>query len=156
MAGVLDDVHGMSANSHFGSLAKDTFGDIVPAVKDWGVSKLKDAGAWVKDQASDVMGDVAGRVHSAWDAATGLFDTGGVLEPGEFAYNASRKPEAVFNHRQFREFAESAGGANRARRTEFVITNWDKGSGYFREIADDAINGDRAYRGSIQRMGRHG
>lgn len=69
----------------------------------------------------------------------GVYDNGGIIPPGGVAVNLSRKPEAVFTNRQFAQYANG----NRASRSEFVITNWNKGTGYFREIAEDAVD-DRA------------
>lgn len=40
-----------------------------------------------------------------------IYDNGGILEPGALAYNASKKPEAVFNHRQFAQYAADAAGS---------------------------------------------
>ncbi|MDN4162943.1 tape measure protein [Nocardioides abyssi] len=76
----------------------------------------------------------------------GIFDNGGILEPGHFAYNASNKPEAVFNQKQFKAYAENAGTRNeRPRRSEMVITNWNTGEGYIRDIARDEVDSDSAY-----------
>lgn len=83
----------------------------------------------------------------------GVFDNGGILEPGSFAYNASKRPEAVFNHRQFRDFAESAGAAQANQRYAMTIVNWQTGEGYIRAIADDAIDNYDNYNGARRRMG---
>lgn len=81
----------------------------------------------------------------------GIFDSGGVLEPGHFAYNASNRPEAVFNHRQFEQFADGVAGS-RPRRTEIRITNWKTGEGYMREIADEAVADERSFAATTRRM----
>lgn len=39
-----------------------------------------------------------------------------------------------------------------ATRTEFVITNWRTGEGYFREIAEDTYHGEDEFAGSTRRM----
>lgn len=39
-----------------------------------------------------------------------------------------------------------------ARRTEFVITNWHTGEGYFRQIAEDTVDGADAFAGTTRRM----
>ncbi|MDQ0793555.1 phage tail tape measure protein [Streptomyces sp. B1I3] len=86
-----------------------------------------------------------------------IFDTGGVLEPGMLAYNASSRPEAVFNHRQFKSFAESAGSANTTNAPssyEMQITNWDKGTGYIRAVARDEVSANDSFNSTTGRMGR--
>lgn len=68
----------------------------------------------------------------------GIFDNGGILEPGALAYNASRKPEAVFNQKQFKSFAEGRNN-ERPKTMAMVITNWDEGTGYIEAIVDESI-----------------
>ncbi|TKT03447.1 phage tail tape measure protein [Streptomyces lasalocidi] len=83
-----------------------------------------------------------------------IFDTGGVLEPGMLAYNASRKPEAVFNHSQFKSFAESAGSSQSMPSSfEMQITNWDKGTGYIRAVARDEVSANEQFNTYRRRMG---
>lgn len=63
-----------------------------------------------------------GTAREAWEAAkhsVGLFDTGGVLKSGNFAFNASGRPERILNPRQtqlFEQFVSLlgrvAGGVN--------------------------------------------
>lgn len=83
-----------------------------------------------------------------------IFDTGGVLEPGMLAYNASSKPEAVFNHSQFKSFAESAGSAQAMPSSfDLQITNWDKGTGYIRAVAKDEVSANERFNNTRGRMG---
>lgn len=83
-----------------------------------------------------------------------IFDTGGVLEPGMLAYNASSRPEAVFNHSQFKSFAESAGSAQAMPdRFAMTIDNWDKGTGYIRAVAKDEVSANERFNYSRGRMG---
>ncbi|MFD8618261.1 phage tail tape measure protein [Streptomyces sp. NPDC059513] len=83
-----------------------------------------------------------------------LFDTGGVLEPGMMAYNASGRPEAVFNHQQFKSFAESAGNAQTMPSSfDMQITNWDKGTGYIRAVARDEVSAADDFNTYRRRMG---
>ncbi|MET7741977.1 phage tail tape measure protein [Streptomyces sp. NPDC005385] len=84
-----------------------------------------------------------------------IFDTGGVLEPGMLAYNASSKPEAVFNHRQFKSFAESAGSSQAMPSSfELQITNWDKGTGYMSAVARTEIEANDSFNYTTGRLGR--
>jgi len=48
--------------------------------------------------------------------------------------------------------ASGSGVSGRASRTEFVITNWHTGEGYFREIAEDTYAGEDAFAGTTRRM----
>lgn len=79
----------------------------------------------------------------------GIYDNGGILPPGGVAVNLSRKPEAVFTHRQFSQYANG----RRSERVEMTITNWRTGEGYMRRIADDAIDDAASYSGLRTRMG---
>ena len=81
----------------------------------------------------------------------GIFDNGGVLEPGQLAFNASKKPEAVYNHKQFKQFAEAQAGAGN-RRAALTITNWKDGEGYIEEIADRAVSGNSQFTDQLGRM----
>ncbi|MEU3599895.1 phage tail tape measure protein [Streptomyces sp. NPDC006798] len=82
-----------------------------------------------------------------------IFDQGGVLQPGQLAYNASRRPEAVFNHSQFKSFAESAGSSNTGQMTyEMTVTNWDKGTGYIRAVARDEVDSAEQFNTYRRRM----
>ncbi|WP_191480128.1 tape measure protein [Nocardioides ochotonae] len=80
-----------------------------------------------------------------------IFDNGGILEPGALAFNASRKPEAVFNHRQFAAFAEANNA--RPRRVELVVGD-RRFDAYMREVAEDTYHGETAYAGTTRRMMR--
>lgn len=73
------------ATSGWGGMLKDAMFSVLGKVKDW----------------------VNGKIPGPGPIPGGIFDSGGVLEPGHYAFNASRKPEAVFNHRQFEAFAEA-------------------------------------------------
>jgi len=85
----------------------------------------------------------------------GVFDNGGVLEPGAFAYNASKRPEAVYNHKQFKQFAEAQSGNNRPARFDLHLDRNSKIAlhGYVSEIAGDTYNGETAFAGTTRRMG---
>lgn len=84
----------------------------------------------------------------------GVFDQGGILAPGALAFNASNKPEAVFNHRQFQAFAERAGTQNGSGTFSgrITMTNWEEGRGYFESVAQDEIQAEREYENSMGRM----
>ena len=81
----------------------------------------------------------------------GIFDSGGILAPGAIAMNMSKRPEAVFTHRQFREFAD--GGSSGPRRVELVVGE-RRFDAYMREVAEDTYNGERAFDGTARRMHR--
>lgn len=93
---------------------------------------------------------INGKIPGPGPIPGGIFDQGGVLNPGAIAMNMSKRPEAVFTHRQFRDLAGSASGGRR----EFTITNWRDGTGYFRDIAEDTYNGERSFEGTAARMNR--
>lgn len=86
----------------------------------------------------------------------GIYDNGGILEPGGIAFNASNKPEAVFNQQQFKKFAEGRTAAD--TRPSVFDLHLDRDSsvrlhGYVQDIAEDTYNGERAYAGTTRRMG---
>lgn len=85
----------------------------------------------------------------------GIFDNGGVLEPGKFAYNASNKPEAVFNQSQFKQFAESAGNKAAAFPREVTLNvEGQRFRAYVSEVARDEIDEDYAYTNNVRGMSR--
>lgn len=81
----------------------------------------------------------------------GIFDNGGILEPGMLAFNASKKPEAVYNHKQFKQFAEASAGAGN-RRQALTITNWKDGTGYIEDIAGRVVDSNDMFSSQIGRM----
>jgi hypothetical protein len=84
----------------------------------------------------------------------GIFDNGGVLEPGKFAYNASNKPEAVFNQRQFKSFAQSAGNRNAFPREVTLNVEGERFRAYVEGVARDEMDEEHAYSNSVRRMSR--
>lgn len=88
-------------------------------------------------------------------SALGIFDNGGVLEPGAIAFNASRKPEAVFNHTQFKQFAESAGSGQAAFPKKVTVQiGAEQFDGYVRDLARDEIDDNHAYSNTVRGMRR--
>jgi hypothetical protein len=139
---------------------------VISNIKKWVSGGFDKFGAWgniASDAAKSIGNSVVQYVNDKIpnrflpdNPIPSIFDTGGVLEPGMLAYNASRKPEAVFNHSQFKSFAESAGAANTAASTgvyEMRITNWDKGTGYIRAIAQDEVESAATFTNYRERMG---
>ncbi|MFE9497263.1 phage tail tape measure protein [Streptomyces collinus] len=84
-----------------------------------------------------------------------IFDTGGVLEPGMLAYNASSRPEAVFNHSQFKSFAENAGNANAAQFPSTLTLEVEgyKFNAYVRGLASDEVSSAERFNNTRRRMG---
>lgn len=84
-----------------------------------------------------------------------IFDTGGVLEPGMLAYNASSKPEAVFNHKQFQSFAESAGNAGATSFPERLTLEVEgqKFNAYVRGVSRDEVAANERFNTTRGRMG---
>lgn len=150
-------------NSSWLSLISKVKG-IISSIKGWVTNGFDKFGAWggmIKDSAKSIANNVVQYVNDKIpnrflpdNPIPSIFDTGGVLEPGMLAYNASRKPEAVFNHSQFKSFAESAGNANAMPSTfEMQITNWDKGTGYIRAVARDEVSSNETFNNYRRRMG---
>ncbi|WP_036959285.1 hypothetical protein [Promicromonospora kroppenstedtii] len=100
---------------------------------------------------------------------SGLFDQGGWLPNGGVGLNLTGKPEAVLTPAESqalkagvvssiaeaRRYERGQGQQTRTadgRRVELVITNWEKGTGYFREIAEDAIDDANEFAGTTRRM----
>lgn len=99
---------------------------------------------------------------------SGLFDQGGWLPNGGVGMNLTGKPEAVLtpaeskalkagvisSTAEARRYAGQKSETRTAdgRRVELVITNWEKGTGYFREIAEDAVESASEFAGSTGRM----
>lgn len=115
-------------------------------------------GALIRKGASSLIGDAADYAADKIPGGSllkklGVFDNGGILEPGMLAFNASKKPEAVYNHKQFRQFAEAQAGAGSNRRVALTITNWRDGTGYMEEIAEGAVNGHSRFSAQLGRMG---
>ncbi|GAA1924869.1 hypothetical protein GCM10009737_28230 [Nocardioides lentus] len=83
---------------------------------------------------------------------TGIFDNGGVLEPGALAYNASKRPEAVYNHRQFRAFADSFAERDAGPRRVDLVVGDRRFEAYLREVAADTYHGEDDFAGTVRRM----
>lgn len=140
------------------------FLDAVNAVKSFArsmggwVSELAHMGGWggmirqmIAGVGASFRGWVNGKVPGPGPIPGGIFDSGGILEPGTFAFNASKKPEAVFNHRQFASLVDGVGGTHGPKRVTLSVGERDFVA-YMTEVADDAINGDRAFRNTTRRM----
>lgn len=164
-AGSAEPLIGGRSKSSWLSTIKDLPGKIKDA---WSASKKIGNSPWAKEIGKAVPAMFRSTVDYA-DAkipnkllpdtpirsalkSLGIFDNGGVLEPGQLAFNASKKPEAVYNHKQFKQFAEAQTGAGN-RRTALTITNWKDGTGYFEEIAEDVVDGRSDFDSQIGRMG---
>lgn len=164
-AGAAEPLIGGRSKSSWLSTIKDLPGKIKDA---WSASKKIGNSPWAKEIGKAVPAMFRDTVDYA-DAkipnkllpdtpirsalkSLGIFDNGGVLEPGQLAFNASKKPEAVYNHKQFKQFAEAQTGAGN-RRTALTITNWKDGTGYFEEIAEDVVDGRSDFDSQIGRMG---
>jgi hypothetical protein len=124
---------------------------VLKNLKGW-VSELASMGGFggliqqmVKGVGGQFTSFINGKVPGPGPLSGGIFDNGGILEPGQFAFNASKKPEAVFNNKQFAAYANNNASQAGSGKYEFVITNWDTGTGYFREIADDQIDANNEY-----------
>lgn len=148
---------GFNTVAHLGS--SDTGGilsaitGVLKGLTGW-ISELANMGGFgglISQVATKVVHDVADFAKSK--ASFGIFDDGGILEPGGIAYNASKKPEAVFNQKQFSQYANNA-QASGTTRAEFTITNWKTGEGYFREIAGEEIDDAGNYAASGNRRNR--
>lgn len=105
---------------------------------------MRQVRTWINDKVPGPGGPIPG----------GIFDSGGVLEPGAVAVNTSKRPEAVFTHDQFRAFMDGSSRATASRRVELTITNWETGRGYMREIADDSSADRDEFGAMLARMGR--
>lgn len=75
----------------------------------------------------------------------GIFDNGGILAPGGLAYNASSKPEAVFNHKQFKAYAQGGGSRNAFPRKLTLVVNDQQFDAYVRDTARDEIGAEETY-----------
>lgn len=166
--------HGGGAEPLIGGRSKSswlsTIKDLPGKIKDaWAASKRIGSSPWAKEIGKAIPAMFRSTVNYA-DAkipnkllpdnpikgalkSLGIFDNGGVLEPGQLAFNASKKPEAVYNHKQFRQFAEAQAGSGSNRRVAMTITNWKDGTGYFEEIAEQAVDGNARFTAQIGRMG---
>lgn len=147
-----------------------TIKDLPGKIKDvWAASKRIGSTPWAKEISKAVPSMFRSTVDYADDKipnkllpdnpirgalkSLGIFDNGGVLEPGQLAFNASKKPEAVYNHKQFKQFAEAQAGSGTTSRVAMTITNWRDGTGYFEEIAEQAVDGNARFTAQIGRMG---
>jgi phage-related minor tail protein len=84
---VWDDVNKMGGKGGFWPLFGKAPKHFLPGVTEWGLDKLEDGGAWLKDQAVgvgvNVLGDAATNVMDAWDAVNDIdipgFGHGGIV-----------------------------------------------------------------------------
>lgn len=139
------------------SSVKDLIGKVRGAI-----NTLKDMlgpwATWLKDGVKGIGQEIVSWINGKIPFANpipSIFDNGGVLQPGMLAYNASRKPEAVFNHSQFKAFATA--GSSAASRTANFNLHLDDGSkvrlrGYVSEIASDTYNGEQEFSAMRGRM----
>lgn len=115
-------------------------------------------------------GDHWDHVHWAFQNGgvwSGLFDQGGWLPNGGVGFNTTGQPEAVLTPAESkalksgvvgavvaaRGYANPANSQGQRVRYEFVISNWQTGEGYFREIAEDVVDAERTFTGTTGRMG---
>lgn len=151
--------------------------DIFGKVSGW-LSELASMGGWgglLKSMVSSVVGGVkdfvfdkipgAKSAAKAIGWAADLFDGGGILKSGRIGMNASGRPERILSPAQTIAFerlvdvlaptlsARAMTTATEQLVGELRITNWEKGTGYFRLIAQDEISATSEFDGSVRRMG---
>lgn len=131
------------------------------AAADTLMGKLSNIGDYLAQPSNyTVPGNVSGPVPKNPRMATG-----GIVRPRPGGVDVTvaevGRPEAVVPLDRYdrlvrasaegRTFVSSASRVTPTK-TEFVITNWRKGEGYLREIAENAIHDDRAFRGAVRGM----
>lgn len=135
--------------------------NVLKSLKGW-ISELANMGGFggmIKQMVQAVGGKIKefinDKVPGPGPLSGGIFDQGGILAPGAVAFNASKKPEAVFNQQQFKQYAENAAGnKSLPTTTQLTITNWKDGTGYFREVAGQEIDDAADYAASGNRRNR--
>nr|DAQ56378.1 MAG TPA: tail tape measure [Caudoviricetes sp.] len=87
-----------------------------------------------------------------WSA--GIFDTGGILKPGNFAFNASGKPERILDPRLTVAVEKLAKGAPELSKalTKFTRINW---GGVGEEVADAFVTGTTRNNNLAAAVGDH-
>lgn len=156
---------GFNTVAHLGTAGVDdgffaNIKGVLGSLKGW-IKELGDMngfGGMLKQMVQGVSSKVTGFINDAIPGPGpikgGIFDNGGILQPGAIAFNASNKPEAVFNHKQFAAYANDKQAAPSTGQTAFTITNWKTGEGYFREIAGQEIDDAADYAASTNRRNR--
>lgn len=97
------------------------------------------------------------------------FAKGGVVDRATLGVFGEAGPEAVVpldrlegwvqtaasigaGNGEARSYSTPSARTSGTRRTEFVITNWKTGEGFFREIAEDTYHGENDFAGQTRRM----
>lgn len=152
---------GFNTVAHLGN--SDTSGSVFTAITGvlkgltgWvsELSRMGGFGGMMSQMVTNVVGSIKTYAESKAKSALslGIFDNGGVLQPGQLAFNASNKPEAVFNHKQFAQYADNK--TSTPTRMELVLENGERLSGYVRTIAGEEIDGAADYAASGNRRNR--
>jgi hypothetical protein len=92
----------------------------------------------------DLRVDVANIPH----LATGARATGATLA----VIGEGREPETVLPDSMLRGLLDRAAAGDGERVAELTITNWEQGTGYFRLVANGAVNSDARFRRTLGAM----